>query len=73
MTVTVLPVPAFLVSNVAVPPVRVTLSVPNTPVRVRVAMVAAVVPSYGLLLTVTCGVTLSLRTLIVTVVLGTLL
>jgi hypothetical protein len=45
VAVTVLPVPEFLFAKLAVPPVKLTLSLPTTPLRVRVAMVAAVVPS----------------------------
>ena len=49
MAVTVLAAPAVLVAKLAVPPVRLTVSVPCTPVNERLAMVAAVVPSYILL------------------------
>ena len=46
--VTVLPVPTAAVVKVAVPPVRVTTSVPTAALNVRVLMVAVVVPSYSL-------------------------
>ncbi len=48
--VTVLPVPTFFVSNVAVPPSSVTTSpVMIPPIRLRAVIVASVVPSYSLL------------------------
>ncbi len=50
LPVTVLLFPTFFVSNVAVPPVSVTTSPVMIPLpRVRVRIVAAVVPSYSLL------------------------
>ena len=48
VAVTVLPVPTEELEKVAVPPVKVTTSVPNAELNVRVLMVAAVVPSYSL-------------------------
>ena len=62
VAVTVFPVPKFLSAKVAVPPVRLTSSVPITPVSVRVRIVAAVVPSYTLLSAVICGSTVALFT-----------
>ncbi len=59
MPVTVLPLPTFLSENVAVPPVRLTTSGAITPVSERVAMVAAAVPSYTLLLAVKLPVIVS--------------
>ena len=44
----VLPVPTEELEKVAVPPVKVTTSVPITLLNVRVLIVAAVVPSYSL-------------------------
>ena len=40
--------PTAAVPNVAVPPVRVTTSVPTAALNVRVLIVAALVPSYSL-------------------------
>ncbi len=57
VAVTVLPVPTFLLSNVAVPPVRLTLSVPITPARERPVIVADVVASYALSEAVMLGAT----------------
>ena len=49
-------VPTFAEAKVAVPPVRLTASVPMiVPASVRVAIVAAVVPSYTLILAVKLG------------------
>ena len=45
VAVTVLLVPICFVPKSAVPPVRLTLSVPSTPVKVRDVMVAFLVPS----------------------------
>src|SRR4029079_7574056 len=58
LTLTVLPVPTLAVSNVAVP-VQVTTSGLTTPASVQVDSVALVVRSYGLLATVTVGVSVT--------------
>ena len=42
VAVTVLAVPAVLLAKLAVPPLRLTTSLPSTPLRERVAMVAVV-------------------------------
>ena len=54
--VTVLLVPTSAVPNVAVPPVKLTTSLPIALLNVRVLMVAAVVPSYSLFDAVMDGV-----------------
>ena len=54
--VTVLPVPTEELEKVAVPPVRVTTSVPTATLNVRVLIVAALVPSYSLFDAVMDGV-----------------
>ena len=54
--VTVLPVPTAAVVKVAVPPVKVTTSLPIALLKLRVLIVATVVPSYSLLDTVMDGV-----------------
>ena len=54
--VTVLPVPTEELEKVAVPPVKVTTSVPTAALNVRVLIVAAVVPSYSLFDAVIDGV-----------------
>ena len=56
VAVTVLPVPTAAVVKVAVPPVKLTTSVPMAALNVRVLMVAAVVPSYSLFDAVMDGV-----------------
>ena len=48
VAVTVLPVPTDAVPNVAVPPVKLTTSLPIALLKVRVLIVADVVPSYSL-------------------------
>ena len=48
--------PTAAVVKVAVPPVRVTTSVPTAALNVRVLIVAAVVPSYSLFDAVMDGV-----------------
>ena len=52
MAVTILPVPAFDESNVAVPPEIVRSSPGTASLTVRLVIVAALVPSYALLATV---------------------
>ena len=54
--VTVFPVPTAAVVKVAVPPVKLTTSVPMAALNVRVLIVAAVVPSYSLFDAVMDGV-----------------
>ena len=54
--VTVLPVPTAAVVKVAVPPVKVTTSLPIALLKLRVLIVAAVVPSYSLFDAVIDGV-----------------
>ena len=54
--VTVLPVPTEELEKVAVPPVKVTTSVPTAALNVRLLIVAAVVPSYSLFDAVMDGV-----------------
>ena len=56
VAVTVLPVPTEEPEKVAVPPVKVTTSVPTAALNVRVLIVAAVVPSYSLFDAVIDGV-----------------
>src|SRR5437762_1664925 len=61
-TVTVLSEPTAAVPKLALPPERLTLSLPTTPERLRVAIVAEVFPSY----TLSWAVKLPVRLLAVT-------
>ena len=56
VAVTVLPVPTEELEKVAVPPVKVTTSVPTAVLNIRVLIVAVVVPSYSLFDAVMDGV-----------------
>ena len=56
VAVTVLPVPTEELEKVAVPPVKVTTSLPIALLKLRVLIVAAVVPSYSLFEAVMDGV-----------------
>jgi hypothetical protein len=59
VAVTVLPVPTFVVSNVAEPVAHVTASPLNTPLSVHVVIVAVIVWSYGLFAAATDAVSIT--------------
>ena len=59
VAVTVLAAPTVLLAKLPVPPVRLTVSLPCTPVNERPVIVAAVVPSYILSAAETRAVTVA--------------